>query len=167
MGLRRAKPCRHLQNWFVIQTRPRWEKKVAQLLLGKGVETFCPLIKEKRQWSDRVKTIEKPLINAFMFVRINEAQRTSVRLTEGVINFVYKEGKPVMVKDKLVQDIRQFYLSYSNVTVSKASLLSEMTNDCAEPQVEKNKNATLPIHCLDLVLIAPSAPFHFLEEKYR
>lgn len=107
MGLRRAKPCRQMQNWLVIQTRPRWEKKVAQQLLAKGVETFCPLIKEKRQWSDRVKTIEKPLLKALLFVRISEVQRTEVRLTEGVINFVYKEGKLVMVKDKTVQHLRQ------------------------------------------------------------
>ena len=66
-----------MSNWSVIKTRSRWEKKVARLLKQKGIDTFCPLLKAKRQWSDRVKTIEQPLLKSYVFVKVAEDQRKS------------------------------------------------------------------------------------------
>lgn len=149
-----------MQNWLLIQTRPRWEKKVAQLLLAKGVETFCPLIKEKRQWSDRIKTIEKPLLKAFLFVRISEVQRTEVRLTEGVINFVYKEGKPVMVKDRTVQHLRQF--QETNCEVVSGTNKSEQDSAKLE-QIEKPASAWMEM--LNILLATRSAGTKLPEES--
>lgn len=104
-----------MRDWLVIQVRPRWEKKVARQLIEKGVESFCPLVKEKRQWSDRIKTIEKPLLPSYLFVRMHEDQRTNVRLTEGVVNFLYCNGKMVVLKEKLMQRIQQFLDLHPNL----------------------------------------------------
>ena len=81
-------------KWYAIYTRPRWEKKVNHLLQGKGIESYCPLNKVRRKWSDRIKTIEEPLFKSYVFVKIDEEARTNVRMTDGVINFVYWNGKP-------------------------------------------------------------------------
>ena len=86
-------------KWYAIYTRPRWEKKVNHLLLQKGVESYCPLNKVRRKWSDRIKIIEEPLFKSYVFVKVAESDRTEIRMTDGVINFVYWNGKPaVMVK---------------------------------------------------------------------
>ncbi len=45
--------------WFVIYTKSRNEKKVAELLQKNGVEVFCPLVKLKKNWSDRKKIVER------------------------------------------------------------------------------------------------------------
>jgi hypothetical protein len=42
-------------SWFVIYTRPQQEKKVAAGLTKIGVEAYCPIVTEVRQWSDRKK----------------------------------------------------------------------------------------------------------------
>jgi transcription antitermination factor NusG len=108
-----------MQRWLIIRTRVRWEKKVARLLIGKGIETYCPLIRKPRQWSDRIKTIELPLLKSHLFVRISEEQRTAVRLTEGVVNFVYENGKIVIIKEKLIQQIKEFHQNHEEVSVIK------------------------------------------------
>ena len=88
-----------MDKWYVLHTRPRWEKKVADTLEQKGIETYCPVKKVKRKWSDRIKIVEEPFFKACVFVKISLDQRTEVRLTEGVMNFVYRNGKPAQVKE--------------------------------------------------------------------
>jgi transcription antitermination factor NusG len=109
-------------KWYAIYTRPRWEKKVNFLLQGKGIESYCPLNKVRRKWSDRIKTIEEPLFKSYVFVKIDEEARTNVRMTDGVINFVYWNGKPAMVKEKEIQVIKQFLGEYENVSAIKIDL---------------------------------------------
>ncbi|GAB4093953.1 UpxY family transcription antiterminator [Flaviaesturariibacter terrae] len=106
-------------KWYAIYTRPRWEKKVHQLLLQKGIESYCPLNKVHRKWSDRVKLIEEPLFKSYVFVRASDDLRTEVRMTEGVVNFVYWNGKPAVIKDKEIQAIRKFLDDHQNVELVK------------------------------------------------
>lgn len=147
-----------MQNWLVIRTRPRWEKKVAKRLLEQGVEIFCPLVKEQRQWSDRVKTIETPLLKSCFFVRIGEEQRTVVRLTEGVINFVYKSGKLVVIKEKLMQHIRQFQLEHSQIMAIEDS--GETFQSLSATGNGKAKTASLWIDTLNILLVAGNGQPH-------
>jgi transcription antitermination factor NusG len=102
-------------KWYAIYTRPRWEKKVNQLLLQKGVESYCPLNKVRRKWSDRIKMIEEPLFKSYVFVKIEEEARTGVRMTDGVVNFVYWNGKPAVIREKEIQTIKRFLGEYENV----------------------------------------------------
>ena len=98
-----------MDKWYILQTRPRWEKKVTDCLAQKGVESFCPVKKVKRQWSDRVKTIEEPLFKSCIFIKISPERRTEVRLTDGVVNFVYQGGKPVVVKEKDMRVLKKHF----------------------------------------------------------
>jgi transcription antitermination factor NusG len=106
-------------KWYAIYTRPRWEKKVNTLLLEKSIESYCPLNKVRRKWSDRIKLIEEPLFKSYVFVKIEENQRTNVRMTSGVVNFVYWNGKPAVIKEKEIQTIKRFLDEYQNVEVVK------------------------------------------------
>jgi transcription antitermination factor NusG len=111
-----------MAKWFALYTKPRWEKKVNQLLTGKGVECYCPLNKVKRKWSDRTKTIEEPLFKSYVFVKVTEEERTKVRLTNGVVNFVYWNGKPAVVREKEIQTIKLFLDEHENVQVRPMDL---------------------------------------------
>ena len=106
-----------IRKWLAVYTRPRWEKKVNRLLAEKGVERYCPLNKVRRKWSDRVKVIEEPLFKSYVFVNVNDDDRTSVRMTPGVINFVYWQGKPAVIKEKEISAIKRFLDEYENVEV--------------------------------------------------
>ena len=111
------KPLDVTRKWLALYSRPRWEKKVNQLLTEKGLESYCPLNKVRRKWSDRVKIVEEPLFKSYVFVKVSDEDRTAVRMTPGVINFVYWESKPAIIKEKEITAIRRFLDEYENVKV--------------------------------------------------
>ncbi|MGJ7031910.1 UpxY family transcription antiterminator [Niabella hirudinis] len=103
------------KNWYAIYTKPRWEKKVSKLLADRDIVTYCPLNKVKRRWSDRIKMVQVPLLPSYLFVHIDSSAFQKIRETPGVINFVYIEGKPAIVKDYEVVRIRKFLSEFENV----------------------------------------------------
>jgi transcription antitermination factor NusG len=111
-----------IKRWYAIYTKPRSEKKVDGLLSQKGLESYCPLNKVTKRWSDRVKTVEEPLFKSYVFVRISDDDQTNVRMTQGVVNFVYWLGKPARVKDKEIEVIRRFLNEYENVIAEPLKL---------------------------------------------
>jgi transcription antitermination factor NusG len=111
-----------IRKWLAIYTRPRWEKKVNQLLTEKGLECYCPLNKVRRKWSDRVKLVEEPLFKSYVFVKICDDERSAVRMTPGAINFVYWNGKPAVIKEKEIIAIKRFLNEYENVQVQPVDI---------------------------------------------
>ncbi|MDB5248659.1 MAG: transcriptional activator RfaH [Segetibacter sp.] len=111
------------KKWFAAYTKPRWEKKVSRVLEQKGVECWCPLRKIEKQWSDRKKIIEEPLFTSYVFVRVNDSERTQVLMTDGILNFVYYVGKPAIIRDEEI-DIIKKYLSEKEASISVQSLNS-------------------------------------------
>ncbi|WP_423149597.1 UpxY family transcription antiterminator [Rubrolithibacter danxiaensis] len=104
-----------IKNWRVIYTRSKWEKKVDQLLHEKGIQSFCPTVKKERQWADRKKTVEFPLFNSYIFVKVNHKEELSVRETLGVINFIYYCGKPAVVRENVIDDIQKYLNLYPDL----------------------------------------------------
>lgn len=90
---------------------------MTQLLIKQGFESYCPLNKVRRKWSDRMKVVEEPLFKSYVFVKVSDEHRTVVRMTPGVINFVYWNGKPAVVKEKEINTIKSFLNEYENVEV--------------------------------------------------
>lgn len=76
----------------------------------------------RRKWSDRIKVVEEPLFKSYVFVKISDDDRTTVRMTPGVINFVYWEGKPAVIRDKEINAIKRFLNEYENVEVKSMDL---------------------------------------------
>ncbi|OLY93902.1 Transcription antitermination factor NusG [Cnuella takakiae] len=150
-------------KWLAIYTKPRWEKKVASLLTQKGIENYCPLNKVRRKWSDRMKLVEEPLFKSYVFVRVTDEDRTAVRMTDGVINFVYWDGKPAIIKDKEIVVIRQFLNEHENVSLVKVDLQpGQQVRITAGPLMDlegrvlelKNKVAKVLIESMGYMLVA-------------
>ena len=64
--------------WFDIYTKSKNEKKVVEGLEKIGIEVYCPMITKVKQWSDRKKKVETPLINSYVFVNIKDQNRNIV-----------------------------------------------------------------------------------------
>ncbi|MEP6750653.1 MAG: UpxY family transcription antiterminator [Bacteroidota bacterium] len=103
------------KNWLAVYTKPRWEKKIDQVLQERGIESYCPLNKVLRKWSDRMKMVEEPLFKSYVFVHINAAEEQEVRLTNGVLNFVYWLGRPAVIRASDIDRIKRFLREYENV----------------------------------------------------
>ena len=80
------------KKWYVVYTRPRWEKKVSGILMSRGIEYYCPLNKVMKQWSDRKKIVLEPLFKGYVFIKIPESLKWEVKSVEGVLNYVYWLG---------------------------------------------------------------------------
>ncbi|MBX3257363.1 MAG: UpxY family transcription antiterminator [Chitinophagaceae bacterium] len=106
-------------NWYVVYTKPRWEKKVAELLGKKNYEHYCPLNKVKKQWHDRKKTVMEPLFTSYVFVRVTPQQHTYIQAIPGIVNFIHWLGKPAVVRPEEIQAIKDFLSEHSDVELQK------------------------------------------------
>lgn len=95
-------------NWYVVYTKPKWEKKVAERLNGIGIVAYCPLIAKVSQWSDRKKIISLPLFNSYIFVQIEEKNRNQIFEVTGAIRYLFWLGKPAIVKDSEIETIKNW-----------------------------------------------------------
>jgi transcription antitermination factor NusG len=113
------------KKWYVIYTKPRWEKKVHSRLNEKGLENYCPLNKVRKRWSDRVKIVEEPLFKSYVFIYISEEELKTVRMVNGVLNFVYWLGKPAIIRNIEIEAIKKFLNEYEDVQSSPISLQND------------------------------------------
>lgn len=110
------------RNWYAVYTNPRWEKKICQQLERKGLLFYCPMTKVRRKWSDRYKIIEEPLFKSYVFVCVTEEEKSRVRLTDGVVNFLYWNGKPAVIRESEIEMIRKFLNEYKEVEARPVQL---------------------------------------------
>ena len=103
------------ENWYVVYTIPRWEKKVAKLLDSKGIECYCPLNKVARNWSDRKKIVMEPLIKGYVFLKVDTQKKWDIKSIPGIINYVHWLGKPAIVRTAEIDTIKMFLQEFENV----------------------------------------------------
>lgn len=97
-----------MKNWYVVYTKPKWEKKVAEQLTKIGIECYCPLITQVRQWSDRKKKVIMPLFNSYVFVQLTESDRNVVFHSAGAVRYLFWLGKPAIVRDEEIGTIKKW-----------------------------------------------------------
>jgi transcription antitermination factor NusG len=105
-------------KWYALYTRPRAEKLVYQRLVEVGIETFLPLQKTYKMWSDRKKLVEKPLLSSYIFVKTNKKSFPKVYKTNGVVRFVSFEGQPVSIPQNQIDNLRLLIDSNAEIEVS-------------------------------------------------
>lgn len=94
--------------WYVLYTKPKTERKVADRLQKAKIEVYCPVYTEVRQWSDRKKKVTLPLFTSYVFVKLKEKDRYKVFDIPGVIKYLYWLGKPAVVKDAEIEVIQDW-----------------------------------------------------------
>ena len=87
-------------KWLVLYTKPHFELKVAKLLVELGISAYCPTYKVIKQYSDRKKKVERPLIRSNVFVQLEEKDRASVFAVPGVVRYLFWLGKPAVVREE-------------------------------------------------------------------
>ncbi len=106
--------------WYVIYTKSNCEKKVANLLTKLNFDHYCPMNKTIRQWSDRKKMLQVPLFKSYVFVHISEDALFKVKqVSTDIINFVYWLGKPAVVRNEEIEQIKLFLDRHMDVKLEK------------------------------------------------
>lgn len=105
--------------WYALYTKARNEKKVADELNKRGINAYCPLLTQVKQWSDRKKKIEVPLISSYVFVQVEDKEREKVFAVNGVVRYLYWLGKPAIVRDEEIAALQNaMQSSFSSATLS-------------------------------------------------
>jgi transcriptional antiterminator NusG len=99
--------CTAIDNrWIALQVRGGWELKSACGLRERGYEEFVPTYREKREWCDRIKVIEKPLFTGYVFLRFNAGNRQTVVSVPGFLRFVGVGSAPSPIEDQEIEALK-------------------------------------------------------------
>jgi len=152
-----------MKKWFAVYTKPRWERKIANRLVEIGLESYCPLNRVERKWSDRRKLVMEPIFRSYVFVRLHPEDLIKPLEISGVFHYVCNMKKPEPVRDQEIEAIRRFLSEYSSVKLEKIDV---GVNDAIEilygpfmdktglvTQVNENK-VKVTIHSLGYTLVA-------------
>lgn len=93
-------------RWYPVYTRSRAEKKAYDELIRKGIISYLPLRKTLKQWSDRKKIVEEPLIKSYLFVYISSKEYAEVLMTNGIARFIYFSGKIAAMPDQQIESLK-------------------------------------------------------------
>ena len=95
-----------MKKWIAVYTKSRHEQSVINELSKKDIESFCPMFKERRQWSDRKKWVHFPLFRSYVFARIHLKENIFVLQTIGVNKIVKFQNKISIIPDQVINDIK-------------------------------------------------------------
>ncbi|MBF6627788.1 MAG: UpxY family transcription antiterminator [Proteiniphilum sp.] len=107
------------RRWLAAYVKMHHEKKVRDRLTAMGIESFLPVQKEIRQWSDRKKEVERVLISMMIFVKVNREEQQRLLLLPAVLRYMVLRGEhtPTVIPEGQMERFR-FMLDYSDSTVS-------------------------------------------------
>jgi transcription antitermination factor NusG len=109
-------------SWYVVYTKSRYEKAVADKLNLLGIEVYCPLLKRKKLWSDRWKWVEEPLFRSYCFVSLEEKDKDLVFSVPGVVRYVYHCGQPATIREKEMNLLKKWLNEYDHDSLEAGNL---------------------------------------------
>eukprot|EP01136_Pigoraptor_vietnamica_P033794 Opistho-1_new@97033 len=107
----------HTYKWYPIYTRSKAEKRTQEAFIKKNITTYLPLVKVQKQWSDRKKVIEEPLLKSYLFIYISAKEYTEVLMTYGVSRFIYFSGKIAAIADQQINDLKLLLANEADLEV--------------------------------------------------
>ncbi len=105
-------------KWYAVYTRPRAEKLVYERLVEAQIETFLPLQKTYRMWSDRKKLVVRPLLSSYIFVKTKRKYFPVVYKINGVVKFISFEKQAVSIPQNQIDNLRLLINSDADIEVS-------------------------------------------------
>ena len=108
-------------NWYVLQTKPRNEKKVEEQLLSIGINAYCPKKTEIKFWSDRKKKVEVPLLPSMVLVKLNNNDINRVFESPAVIRYMFWMGKRAKVRQLEIDILKKYLDGIYNLRNSSSS----------------------------------------------
>ncbi len=159
------------KQWYVLYVNVRHEKKVYDKFVEQNIESYLPIVKTLKQWSDRKKIVEEPLFTGYVFVKLEAHELDKPIYITGVVNFLSFGRQKAIVQqseiDALQYLVEKGYSLNSNVNNiqigSKVKLtLAAFKEEIAIVNNIKDNTATLYFESLNQY-IKVTAPISALE----
>jgi transcriptional antiterminator RfaH len=110
-------------RWYAVYTKPRSEKKLADRLTEKGIEAYLPMRRTLKQWSDRKKMVDEPLISSYVFVNVPRENYFEVLNTPGAVKYIWFCGKPAVIPSNQIDALKLVLGNAPEIDCVSAGLL--------------------------------------------
>lgn len=104
--------------WYVVYTRYKCEKQVAQELRKKGLTAYVPLMEKVRKYGSRRRTSLIPLIHCYVFVLMKPKDRLVVLQTTNVQRFLGDGRELIRVPEEEINWLRRIVGEIDEVEVN-------------------------------------------------
>lgn len=105
------------ERWFVLYTKPNFEKIIDKNLKELGLKSYLPLQKELRQWKDRKVWIETPLFRSYIFIKTNLKKKDKAFKVNGILNYVRFNSQLAIIREEEIERIKQLSLYDGKVKI--------------------------------------------------
>lgn len=114
-------------TWYALYTKSRAEKKVLERLTKMGIKAYLPMKKVLRQWSDRKKWVETPVISSYIFINILQSDYKKVFDIVGVVAYVSYKGKACTIPDSDMEAMKRTIENHMNFDIETSKLQKGQT----------------------------------------
>jgi hypothetical protein len=148
----RSKTILEKENWLVLHCKPNVEKSTAKNLERLGFSVYCPTKTEVRQWSDRKKKVEVPVLPSMVLVFVSQNERNRVFQLSTVLRYLFYQGKPAVVRQKEVEILKESLSHPENIEVidndinTQSLMLSGLGIDIKDGKLKYKTKTHIYIH---------------------
>jgi transcriptional antiterminator RfaH len=98
-----------MSQWYVIQCKPREERRALEHLERQGFACYLPRLTVEKQRSGVRRDVLEPLFPGYLFIRLDELNDNwqPISSTRGVLQIVRFSGYPIPLRDAIVDGIRE------------------------------------------------------------
>jgi transcription antitermination factor NusG len=94
--------------WWVLKVKTGHELKAVSDLESFGVQSYTPIIEVVRNWSDRKRKIQTPLMPRYVFVKLTPSEERIVFGCKSVLGYMHIHGLRAKVWPKEIKKLQQY-----------------------------------------------------------
>jgi len=98
--------CSGIPDWFALTVRPNHEHTARRGLGNQGFETYLPVYRTRKRWSDRVRETDAVLFPGYVFCRFGLREKLQVLQSPGVRSIVGSGKQPAPVAEDEISAVR-------------------------------------------------------------
>ena len=93
--------------WYVLKIRTGGELAALKALRQRGYEPYCPMQKERRHYTDRMKVVDAPVFSGYMFCQFDSQKKLPIISCPGVDYIVGFASGPTPVPEIELMNVRR------------------------------------------------------------
>src|SRR5690606_25143657 len=122
------------KRWYILYTRPGFEKKVSAHLTKKKIENFHPVTLREVVNLKKTRMTQEPIFPSYVFVHTEEEKLYSLKSIEHVLSILYLRDKPARLEPKEVQALREFTEVYRDIKIVKTGVRKYKDRSVQKPE---------------------------------
>ncbi|MBW6515210.1 MAG: hypothetical protein K0B81_01165 [Candidatus Cloacimonetes bacterium] len=100
-------PSTDMDHWFVIYTKPRREKKLAEYAYKNNIAYYLPLIESVKYYERKKVVYTKPMFTSYLFVRATFEEKKQLTVSGHTVSFILVKDEDIFLEElRYIQQVR-------------------------------------------------------------